>query len=1160
MANTGVPSSSGGGGGTATIPIVNRAALVTTTQAKKGDMAVTQGGTTFRLAALPATTLANWTFLSRKIVIYNAAIAYDTFELVRLNATSPVYEKADLAVAGTPLTNEISWRPYAPGFVGKDGNLIPNSDGSRGVSYGWPATAVPIATDTVLNKGVFQLTGALQLVSTVEGIWVDPSVPHDFRIRAYSSTLGATGTDRRFNVDLRPYDIDDNLIDVQKVAIKVGTLGRLLQPLTPGVTTVIELNLTDLGGVNNWETSGAATVGNRAVSVFNYLDSRGQKYSADPNDPNREPYTRNRVNGAYTNASSFVIDGPGNRLLITLAAAWTGTAASVGDWVGNGQDGLSYPFMTNSYVLGATEVKFFMRQHGLDRTGGVSTVGAVQGSSKFWAGTRRVRPTVQGNTNAGSTNVTRWTDIELIAGNQEILVRGDEDLNQFSQMVAAAKALKGIIRGRDADTRIALPFTAALDNDGVLMQNLTVQNTNLAFTGFMFSANGGTNSTVNAAFAGMAKSKLVTLPASHGLKVGDWASVKSTLNWNPARATYLAGDIFQIMALLPANVAVISRALRFTYGGANPVGLLEKRAFSSTRFQNCRIVQNGDDSAQGVELRNQKGKFSDGLIIEGAGQTAVRTWDCIGDFHGLEIAGGNDQLVVTTHYGLSINDLSLVTIHAPKLSGGRHALASGGDYPCEWVMVGGDVGGGHENVQASVDAHGGVWSAKLLGVNVDGQVYSSAFLTEVNGGTITTGFGGITAANVTDVDTLPPSILWGNEIPAGASFKSNGTKIISAGSASNVIHCANNGLTAPIGESFVMTDFEMTCDPTASPGGLGATSTAPFRVQTIMKYLRLQGRISSKAKWNDPSTVFADNVYESDIDIVATQCAFSYTNENLGATNSRAGNTHRLKGIFTDGGRAGSTDAATVDASFLALRQHELIFDVKSNRSKGPGVQVSQASRLELVARTRNSGLTAVAAASRTGVRIDDVPDVILRDLEPDEPSIPNGLRVTNVASLRSRNSWLTGGVSPFVFTGVTLSIDDNVHYRTGAGPWNTSSSVPSQTLNVTQSAHAFVVGDWLRFNGTAWVLAQANSSVNADVIGVVSTVSGVNDFTITTSGLLTTAGLTVGSQFLSEFTAGTLTIIDPAIAAVPGTVSVPVGIAISATQMIVGIKRGQEL
>lgn len=110
--------------------------------------------------------------------------------------------------------------------------------------------------------------------------------------------------------------------------------------------------------------------------------------------------------------------------------------------------------------------------------------------------------------------------------------------------------------------------------------------------------------------------------------------------------------------------------------------------------------------------------------------------------------------------------------------------------------------------------------------------------------------------------------------------------------------------------------------------------------------------------------------------------------------------------------------------------------------------------------------------------------------------------------------------------------------------------------MNVSQAAHGLAVGDVVRFDGSDYVKAQADSAPDAEVAGVVSAVPNANNFTLTTSGYISgLSGLTPGSTyFLSEATPGLLTATEPSTI---GNVSKPVLNALSATTALIIHSRG---
>lgn len=101
----------------------------------------------------------------------------------------------------------------------------------------------------------------------------------------------------------------------------------------------------------------------------------------------------------------------------------------------------------------------------------------------------------------------------------------------------------------------------------------------------------------------------------------------------------------------------------------------------------------------------------------------------------------------------------------------------------------------------------------------------------------------------------------------------------------------------------------------------------------------------------------------------------------------------------------------------------------------------------------------------------------------------------------------------------------------------------------INQSSHGFVVGNWLRYNGTNYVLADATTGPNSEVLGVVSAVTDVDNFELVAGGWVTLSGLTIGNQYLSN-TPGQISTTE-------GTVIKSVGYAVSSTEMFVRILHG---
>jgi len=104
-------------------------------------------------------------------------------------------------------------------------------------------------------------------------------------------------------------------------------------------------------------------------------------------------------------------------------------------------------------------------------------------------------------------------------------------------------------------------------------------------------------------------------------------------------------------------------------------------------------------------------------------------------------------------------------------------------------------------------------------------------------------------------------------------------------------------------------------------------------------------------------------------------------------------------------------------------------------------------------------------------------------------------------------------------------------------------------TVQVEQVAHGLSVKDWIAFDGTSWIPAQATiGGIRCD--GVVTQVTDADTFGFVPAGMADfnlSHGYPLGPLYLSQDTAGTATSTAPA-----GGMSQRVGTAISTTRVIV--------
>lgn len=98
-------------------------------------------------------------------------------------------------------------------------------------------------------------------------------------------------------------------------------------------------------------------------------------------------------------------------------------------------------------------------------------------------------------------------------------------------------------------------------------------------------------------------------------------------------------------------------------------------------------------------------------------------------------------------------------------------------------------------------------------------------------------------------------------------------------------------------------------------------------------------------------------------------------------------------------------------------------------------------------------------------------------------------------------------------------------------------------TVGVTQASHGLSVGDVVRFDGTEYVQATADTASNAEAVGVVTLVDG-DDFAYQTAGVVSTlSGLTAGELYYLKD--------DGSLGTTAGTVEKPILIATSTTAAV---------
>lgn len=150
----------------------------------------------------------------------------------------------------------------------------------------------------------------------------------------------------------------------------------------------------------------------------------------------------------------------------------------------------------------------------------------------------------------------------------------------------------------------------------------------------------------------------------------------------------------------------------------------------------------------------------------------------------------------------------------------------------------------------------------------------------------------------------------------------------------------------------------------------------------------------------------------------------------------------------------------------------------------------------------------------------------------------------------------LTGKLFQLTSTVSTIGTDSIAFQQVQYGTGTTSDT----KFDVNQTTHGLAVGDWVKCTGAnTFSKAQANSAANAEVVGVVSAVADVNNFTLLTNGRITgLSGLTAGTvYFLDPVTAGAITATEPTTV---GQITKPLLVADTTTSGVVINMRGLEV
>ena len=188
-----------------------------------------------------------------------------------------------------------------------------------------------------------------------------------------------------------------------------------------------------------------------------------------------------------------------------------------------------------------------------------------------------------------------------------------------------------------------------------------------------------------------------------------------------------------------------------------------------------------------------------------------------------------------------------------------------------------------------------------------------------------------------------------------------------------------------------------------------------------------------------------------------------------------------------------------------------------------------------------------------TGNKLTWIKNETIINFGTDVPQLlEKNVKVVDAQTIAGVKTFSSSPIVPTPTTDMQASTKKYVDDKTGS----------ALAVEVAQNSHGFSVGNIIRLSGiNTYAKAQADSAANAEVVGIVTTVTDANNFAYTTEGVVTVGVPAVAAEtvlFLSPTTAGALTATAPT---TQGHVSMPLAtVTQNATKMVFHKYRGMVL
>lgn len=402
---------------------------------------------------------------------------------------------------------------------------------------------------------------------------------------------------------------------------------------------------------------------------------------------------------------------------------------------------------------------------------------------------------------------------------------------------------------------------------------------------------------------------------------------------------------------------------------------------------------------------------------------------------------------------------------------------------------------------------------------------------------IVLGLGDITPDSVTAVGTVTGSNLSGTNTGDQNLFRT----IAVSGQSDIVADSTTDTLTIAAGTNITLTTNATTDTLTINAtGGGDVVGPASASDNAITRYDNTTGKLiqNSGAFVDDSNRILTGsaNSITTNSQSPAIQAQGTDSNTaNIGVYRFSANATQSRYTLNKS--RNGSIGSHT------ALNSGDAIGSIDFNGSNGTTFNQSS----QIIAEA-DAGFTGANASGRIRLLTSTSGGTLTEALKADSAQLVT-LANAAVTALTASRAVVTDGSKVLTSSATTATEIGYVNGVTSAiqTQLNAKQAAGYVSRSVAQSSHGFTVGKVLYLVGTTYTLAQADTVVKAEAVGIVSTVTDANNFILTVSGLVTgLSGLTAGTvYFLSPSSAGDLTATEPTTV---GQVSKPLLIADSTT------------